>query len=72
MAHSRASAVRIIASSLAFDSDPPVLRSLDKARNAARAIVDALIDSQILDSEQFAGPPAEPEQDGMTEFLPSA
>lgn len=46
----RAALIRTIASSLAFDNDPPYVRSLDKARSAAAGIVDALVDAGALDS----------------------
>lgn len=48
MTPERAAAVRTIASSLVFDQDPPVLRSLDKAKRAAAEIVDALVAAHIL------------------------
>jgi hypothetical protein len=41
-------AVRTIASSLAFDGDSPALRSLDRARVAGAAVVDALVAAGIL------------------------
>lgn len=48
MTPERAAAVRTVASSLVFDQDPPVVRSLDKARKAAGEIVDALVTAGIL------------------------
>lgn len=45
----RSAVVRTIASSLAFDADPPILRSLDKARAAAGSIVDALVDAGMIE-----------------------
>jgi hypothetical protein len=47
-------AVRTIASSLAFDGDSPALRSLDKARVAGAAVVDALVAAGIL-PDTYAG-----------------
>ena len=45
----RGQAVRVVASSLCFDQDPPPVRSLDKARVAAGAIVDALAQAGMID-----------------------
>ena len=45
----RGQAVRVVASSLCFDQDPPPVRSLDKARVAAGAIVDALAQAGMMD-----------------------
>lgn len=52
--HTRQSVIRLIASSLAFDADPPYLRSLDKARAAGAHITDALVQAGALPAE-FAG-----------------
>lgn len=51
MTHTRQSVIRAIASSLAFDADPPYLRSLDKARAAGAHITDALVQADILGPE---------------------
>lgn len=51
MTHTRQSVIRAIASSLAFDADPPYLRSLDKARAAGAHITDALVQAGILGPE---------------------
>ena len=48
MMNPRQVAVRTIASSLAFDGDSPALRSLDRARVAGAAVVDALVAAGIL------------------------
>jgi hypothetical protein len=56
MMNPRQVAVRTIASSLAFDGDSPALRSLDRARVAGAAVVDALVAAGIL--------PADPYSDG--------
>jgi hypothetical protein len=45
----RAAAIRVIASSLCFDQDPPPVRSLDKAKVAAGAILDALAQAGMVD-----------------------
>lgn len=60
MATNRAHAVRIIASSLCFDQDPPPVRSLDKAKIAAGAILDALAAAGMMDVD----PPAPGTQNG--------
>lgn len=54
----RASAVRVVASSLCFDQDPPPIRSLASARVAAAAIVDALRDAGMIDTEPAPEVPA--------------
>lgn len=51
MTPQRTAAVRTVASSLVFDQDPPVVRSLDKARTAAGEIVSALVAAGILPAE---------------------
>lgn len=48
----RSAAVRTIASSLCFDSDPPVIRVLGKAREAAESIYDALVGIGALPADQ--------------------
>jgi hypothetical protein len=66
----RAALIRTIASSLAFDADPPYVRSLDKARAAAAGIVDALVDAGALDDtfREYTGNgavPADPATDAL-------
>lgn len=69
MSTPRAAAVRTIASSLVFDHDPPLLRSLDKARAAAGGVVDALVGAGILPALYgFQGEPAA--ADGDVESAP--
>lgn len=51
MPNTRQSVIRTIASSLAFDSDPPYLRALDKARAAGAHITDALVQAGVLGPE---------------------
>lgn len=50
----RGQAVRVVASSLCFDQDPPPVRSLDKARVAAAAIVTALAQAGMIDVTEDA------------------
>jgi len=45
---SKSNVVRIIASSLCFDSDPPIIRNLGKAREAAAGIYDALVGAHVI------------------------
>lgn len=45
---SHAQAVRVVASSLCFDQDPPPIASLGKARAAAGHVVDALAAAGII------------------------
>jgi hypothetical protein len=54
MTVNRSAAVRIIASSLCFDQDPPPVRSLDKARVAAGDILDALAQAGMIDVDPAA------------------
>lgn len=56
----RNAAIRAIASSLVFDHDPPIIRSLDKARAAAGGVVDTLVGAGILDAGLYGyqGEPA--------------
>jgi hypothetical protein len=51
----RATAVRVIASSLCFDQDPPPVRSLDKAKIAAGAILDAMVQAGMIDVASQGG-----------------
>jgi hypothetical protein len=53
MMNPRQVAVRTIASSLAFDGDSPALRSLDRARVAGAAVVDALVAAGILPADPY-------------------
>jgi len=73
----RSAVIRVVASSLCFDQDPPPFRSLDKARVAAAAIVDALTDADMIDVEDDrnanGGPPKGPAaDDDATPLFPVA
>lgn len=50
----RAKAVRVVASSLCFDQDPPPVRSLTNARIAAAGIIDALADAGMITIDDAA------------------
>jgi hypothetical protein len=45
----RNTAIRIVASSLCFDQDPAPIKNLERARQAASSIVDALELAGMLD-----------------------
>lgn len=47
---SRSNVVRVIASSMCF-SEPPVMKNLTRAREAAGGIYDALVDAGILPAD---------------------
>lgn len=50
----KAKAVRVVASSLCFDQDPPPVRSLTNARIAAGGIIDALVDAGMIEIDDAA------------------
>lgn len=72
----RSAVIRVVASSLCFDQDPPPVRSLDRARIAAAAIVDALADAEMVtvedDRNTNGGPPQGPADDDATPLFPVA
>lgn len=45
---SRSNVVRIVAACLCLDTDPPIIRNLTKAREAAGGIYDALVGAGII------------------------
>lgn len=51
----RAAAIRVIASSLCFDQEPPPIASLGKAKAAAAAVVDALAAAGMVDVADQGG-----------------
>lgn len=66
---SRAHVVRTIASTLCF-SDPPIMKNLTKAREAATGIYDALVAASVLpgDPDDVEGSPG----DGLALFANGA
>jgi hypothetical protein len=72
----RSAVIRVVASSLCFDQDPPPVRSLDKARIAAAAIVDALADADMVtvedDRNTNGGSQPGPADDDATPLFPVA
>ena len=49
--HRHASVIRIIAASLCFDTNPPVIKQLAKAREAAEQIYGALVGAGMIDAD---------------------
>lgn len=64
MPTTRSHVIRVVASSLCFDQDPPPIKRLDQARAAAADITQALADSGVIELIETTN--------GADEFTPKA